>query len=231
VRIPLSPRSIAGSHRANALDPELPLGDVPDDDLVRLAREGDDVALGALLTRYRGLARAKARTYFLVGADREDITQEAMIGLYKAIRDYDMGPDSVFRAFADMCITRQVISAVKAATRHKHGPLNTYVSLTRPVGSDEDGDRVLADTIWLPGAQDPAELVISADRIRDLQAHLDEVLSDLEVEVLRLYVDGKSYVEIAETLQRHVKAIDNALQRIKRKLDVHLRQREVAEIG
>jgi RNA polymerase sporulation-specific sigma factor len=231
VRIPLSPRSSAGSHRANALDPELPLGDVPDDDLVRLAREGDDVALGALLTRYRGLARAKARTYFLVGADREDITQEAMIGLYKAIRDYDMGPDSVFRAFADMCITRQVISAVKAATRHKHGPLNTYVSLTRPVGSDEDGDRVLADTIWLPGAQDPAELVISADRIRDLQAHLDEVLSDLEVEVLRLYVDGKSYVEIAETLQRHVKAIDNALQRIKRKLDVHLRQREVAEIG
>jgi RNA polymerase sporulation-specific sigma factor len=231
VRIPLSPRSIAGSHRANALDPELPLGDVPDDDLVRLAREGDDVALGALLTRYRGLARAKARTYFLVGADREDITQEALIGLYKAIRDYDMGPDSVFRAFADMCITRQVISAVKAATRHKHGPLNTYVSLTRPVGSDEDGDRVLADTIWLPGAQDPAELVISADRIRDLQAHLDEVLSDLEVEVLRLYVDGKSYVEIAETLQRHVKAIDNALQRIKRKLDVHLRQREVAEIG
>jgi RNA polymerase sporulation-specific sigma factor len=231
VRIPLSPRSSAGSHRANALDPELPLGDVPDDDLVRLAREGDDVALGALLTRYRGLARAKARTYFLVGADREDITQEALIGLYKAIRDYDMGPDSVFRAFADMCITRQVISAVKAATRHKHGPLNTYVSLTRPVGSDEDGDRVLADTIWLPGAQDPAELVISADRIRDLQAHLDEVLSDLEVEVLRLYVDGKSYVEIAETLQRHVKAIDNALQRIKRKLDVHLRQREVAEIG
>jgi RNA polymerase sporulation-specific sigma factor len=226
VRIPLSPRSSAGSHRANALDPELPLGDVPDDDLVRLAREGDDVALGALLTRYRGLARAKARTYFLVGADREDITQEALIGLYKAIRDYDMGPDSVFRAFADMCITRQVISAVKAATRHKHGPLNTYVSLTRPVGSDEDGDRVLADTIWLPGAQDPAELVISADRIRDLQAHLD-----LEVEVLRLYVDGKSYVEIAETLQRHVKAIDNALQRIKRKLDVHLRQREVAEIG
>lgn len=232
MRSPLSPRSTSGAHRASAVVAEpLPFADVSDEELVRLARAGDDVALAALLTRYRGLARAKARAYFLVGADREDIVQEAMIGLYKAIRDYDLGPDSIFRAFADMCVTRQVISAVKAATRHKHGPLNTYVSLTRPVGGDEDGDRVLADTLVLPTTQDPAELVISAQRIRNLQAHLDDVLSDLEVEVLRLYVDGNSYVEIAETLQRHVKAIDNALQRIKRKLDVHLRQRELAEVG
>jgi len=200
-----------------------------DDDLVAAARNGDERALCELLTKYRGYARAKARSYFLVGADHEDIIQEGMIGLYKAVRDFNPDMQSSFRAFAELCITRQIITAIKTATRQKHGPLNNYVSFSRPVGPDEDGDRCLADILPLPSTADPCELVISADRIRALQLHFDEALSDLEAEVLRLYVDGKSYVEIAEVLDRHVKSIDNALQRIKRKLDCHLRDRAVAD--
>jgi len=232
LRSPLHPAA-PGTHRnvRSDIDRVVVLEELSDEALVSRARAGDDVSLAELLGRYRGFARSKARSYFLVGADREDIVQEAMIGLYKAIRDFDDDHETSFRGFAEMCVTRQVISAIKAATRHKHGPLNTYVSLGRPVGNDEDGQRVLADTIMLPSSQDPAELVISAERIRQLQRHLDQVLSDLEVDVLRLYVEGKSYTEIAEVLQRHVKSIDNALQRIKRKLDQHLREREVAEIG
>jgi len=199
--------------------------------LVAAARAGDDVALATLLTRYRAFARMKARSYFLIGADREDVVQEGMIGLYKAVRDFDPEMETSFRAFAELCVTRQMISAVKAATRHKHGPLNSYVSFSRPVGADEDDERVLADVLPASAHADPAELVVSAERIRALQAHVNDVLSDLEVEVLRLYVEGQSYVEIAETLQRHTKAIDNALQRVKRKLDAHLRAREHAEAG
>jgi len=234
VRSVRSPRHpVAGTHRrTRVVGPLLLLEERSDEQLVSRSRAGDDVALAELLTRYRGFARAKARSYFLVGADHEDIVQEAMMGLYKAVRDFDADRETSFRGFAEMCVTRQVITAIKAATRHKHGPLNTAVSLGRPVGSDDDdGERVLGDTLQLPLSQDPAELVISAERIRGLQRHLDEVLSDLEVDVLRLYVEGKSYVEIAEVLRRHVKSIDNALQRIKRKLDQHLRERELLEQG
>lgn len=202
-----------------------------DERTVLAARGGDDAALAEILTRFRAHARSKARTYFLVGADREDLLQEAMIGLYKAVRDFNPERETSFRAFADLCMTRQIITAIKGATRFKHVPLNSYVSFSRPVLTDDDGDRVLADVLPGPELLDPAERVISAERIRDLQTHLDQVLSDLEVEVLRLYVDGKSYIEIAELLQRHVKSIDNALQRIKRKLDVHLRERSSAEAG
>src|SRR4051794_2747894 len=203
-----------------------------DDELVRAARDGDDRALCELLEKYRGFARSKARSYFLVGADREDIVQEGMIGLYKAIRDYNPDLQTSFRAFAELCVTRQIITAIKTATRQKHGPLNNYVSFSRPVGSDDgDGERVLGDVIPTVAISDPADLVISAERIRALQAHFDEVLSDLETEVLRLYVEGKSYQEIAERLQRHVKSIDNALQRIKRKLEGHLRERTVTDAG
>jgi RNA polymerase sporulation-specific sigma factor len=222
-------RSIRARREVEA-EPELRVTD-EDDVLVLAARGGDEVALTDLLTKYRGFARAKARSYFLVGGDREDIIQEGMIGLYKAVRDFNPDLQSSFRAFAELCVTRQMITAIKTATRHKHGPLNNYVSFSRPLASDEDGDRTLADVLALPEVDDPCELVISAERIRALQEHVDEALSDLEAEVLRLYVDGKSYVEIAEMLQRHVKSIDNALQRIKRKLDVHLREREVAEAG
>ena len=202
-----------------------------DDEMVLAARGGDDAALAELLTKYRAFARVKARSYFLVGADREDIVQEGMIGLYKAIRDFNPDMQSSFRAFAELCVTRQIITAIKTATRQKHGPLNNYVSFSRPVGSDDDGERVLADVLPTVQISDPADLVISAERIRALQAHFDEVLSDLETEVLRLYVEGKSYQEIAERLQRHVKSIDNALQRIKRKLEGHLKARHVADAG
>jgi RNA polymerase sporulation-specific sigma factor len=200
-----------------------------DDRLVAAVRAGDDDALTELLTKYRGFARAKARSYFLVGGDHEDIVQEGMIGLYKAVRDFNPTLASSFRAFAELCITRQIITAIKTATRQKHGPLNSYVSFSRPVAGDDDGDRCLGDVLPIRSICDPADLVISAERIRALQQHFDDVLSDLEAEVLRLYVDGKSYVEIAEVLDRHVKSIDNALQRIKRKLDGHLRARDVAD--
>ena len=202
-----------------------------DDDLVMAARGGNDAALCELLNKYRAFARVKARSYFLVGADREDIVQEGMIGLYKAIRDFNPELETSFRAFAELCVTRQIITAIKTATRQKHGPLNNYVSFERPMGSDDDGDRVLGDVLPTVAISDPADLVISAERIRALQAHFDEVLSDLETEVLRLYVEGKSYQEIAERLQRHVKSIDNALQRIKRKLEGHLTARAVADAG
>jgi RNA polymerase sporulation-specific sigma factor len=202
-----------------------------DAELVMAARRGDDAALAGLLTKYRSFARVKARSYFLVGADREDIVQEGMIGLYKAIRDFNPDLNCSFRAFAELCVTRQIITAIKTATRQKHGPLNNYVSFSRPVGNDDDGERVLGDIIPSVAISDPADLVISAERIRALQVHFDEVLSELETEVLRLYVEGKSYQEIAERLQRHVKSIDNALQRIKRKLEGHLRERTVADAG
>ncbi len=202
-----------------------------DDELVLQARGGSEPALCELLTKYRAFARVKARSYFLVGADREDIVQEGMIGLYKAIRDFNPDMQTSFRAFAELCITRQIITAIKTATRQKHGPLNNYVSFDRPVGSDDDGERVLSDVLPTVAISDPADLVVSAERIRALQSHFDAVLSDLETEVLRLYVEGKSYQEIAERLERHVKSIDNALQRIKRKLEEHLTARAVADAG
>jgi RNA polymerase sporulation-specific sigma factor len=218
------------ARHAGTRSPSTP-GAEDDAALVLAARAGDDVALAELLARYRCYARSKARTYFIVGADREDLVQEGMIGLFKAVRDFDASHETSFRAFAELCVTRQILTAIKTATRHKHAPLNTYVSLSRPVGSEDNGERVLADLLPTSTASDPAEIVISADRIRSLQGHIDEVFSDLEVEVLRLYVEGRSYHEIAEMLQRHVKSIDNALQRIKRKLELHLRSRSMAETG
>jgi RNA polymerase sporulation-specific sigma factor len=222
-RLRAAARSAPAVPRAHAED--------GDEALVAAARAGDDRALATLLDKYRGFARAKAHSYFLVGADREDIIQEGMIGLYKAVRDFNPELQTSFRAFAELCITRQVITAIKTATRQKHGPLNNYVSFSRPVLSDEEGERCLGDILPVTSICDPADLVISAERIRALQEHFDTVLSDLEAEVLRLYVDGKSYQEIAEVLKRHVKSIDNALQRIKRKLDGHLRAREIADAG
>ncbi len=220
-------REVHGQRTADRAD----RADRADEELVLAAKAGDDGALSELLTKYRAFARVKARSYFLVGADREDIVQEGMIGLYKAIRDFNGEMDTSFRAFAELCVTRQIITAIKTATRQKHGPLNNYVSFSRPVSTDEDGERVLGDVLPTVAVSDPADLVISAERIRALQAHFDEVLSDLETEVLRLYVEGKSYQEIAERLQRHVKSIDNALQRIKRKLECHLRERAAADAG
>ena len=199
------------------------LVEVSDEDLAERARQGDDQAIETLLNRYRHYARAKARTYFLAGADKEDIVQEGMIGLFKAIRDFKAERNSAFRAFAELCITRQIITAIKTATRQKHIPLNSYVSLNKQSGSEDDDDgRSLGDVLISLDAVDPADLVVSAEEIAAIKDSMSKVLSDLETEVLQLYMDGKSYQEIAGYLGRHVKSIDNALQRIKRKLEQHL---------
>ena len=202
-----------------------------DEDLVLAARAGDEAAMRSILDRYRSFARAKARLYYVAGGDRDDVVQEGMIGLFKAVRDFDENAGASFRAFADLCITRQVLTAVKAASRNKHSPLNSSLSLSRPVLGDEEGERSLADLLSAPAQIYPAEQVMSAERIRNLQRHVDEALSDLEVDVLRLHVDGRSYAEIAAAVQRQTKAVDNALQRVKRKIEAHLRAREVAEAG
>ena len=196
-----------------------------DEHLTERARAGDEKALERLLARYRHYARAKARSYFLAGADREDIVQEGMIGLFKAIRDFDASHNTAFRAFAELCITRQIITAIKTATRQKHIPLNSYVSLNKPLHDSDGSERALADSLVGPAVLDPADLVISAEEIASIRSSVDQLLSDLETEVLQLYMDGKSYQEIADRLGRHVKSIDNALQRIKRKLEQHITDR------
>jgi RNA polymerase sporulation-specific sigma factor len=202
------------------------IDDQTDEELISLHREGDAGAMDGLLARYRNFARSKARSYFLVGADKEDIVQEAMIGLYKAVRDFNPVKETSFRAFADVCVTRQIITAIKMATRQKHIPLNTYVSLSKPLATDEEPDRALMDVIQTHEVTDPAELLISSEELRSMRMAFAEILSDFEIEVLHLYVEGKSYQEIAVLLGRELKAVDNALQRIKRKVELHLRSRE-----
>ncbi|HEX2193268.1 MAG TPA: RNA polymerase sporulation sigma factor SigH [Acidimicrobiales bacterium] len=202
--------------------------ELPDDHLVALFRQGDVAALELLLERYRRFARSKARTYFLVGADFDDIEQEGMIGLFKAVRDYRPDRQSSFRAFAELCVTRQIITAIKTATRHKHQPLNQYVSLSG-LRMPDNGDERLVDDLLDHQVPDPADEVVSAESMAELRAMMAEMLSRLEVEVLRLYVEGRSYQEISALLGRHVKSIDNALQRIKRKLEAHLQSRDEEE--
>ncbi|HEX9968521.1 MAG TPA: RNA polymerase sporulation sigma factor SigH [Acidimicrobiales bacterium] len=200
-----------------------------DTELVARFHQGDHEALQVLLERYRRFARAKARGYFLVGADSDDIEQEGMIGLFKAARDYNPDRQASFRAFAELCITRQVITAIKTATRQKHQPLNQYVSISGVRGSDDPGERTVEDLLDDHYLADPADEVVSNERMDQMRRSMAELLSGLEVDVLRLYVEGKSYQEIGEQLGRHVKSIDNALQRIKRKLDVHLQERALQE--
>ncbi|MFY9563399.1 MAG: RNA polymerase sporulation sigma factor SigH [Limnochordia bacterium] len=197
-----------------------------DEEVVEFARNSNDVALEYLINKYRNFVRAKARSYFLIGADREDIIQEGMIGLYKAIRDFRPDKLASFRAFAELCITRQIITAIKTATRQKHIPLNSYVSLNRPI-YDEESDRTLLDIISGSKVTDPEELVISKEEFCDIENKMSEFLSDLEWKVLMFYLEGKSYQEIANDLSRHVKSIDNALQRVKRKLERYLEKREL----
>ncbi|MBQ7657288.1 MAG: RNA polymerase sporulation sigma factor SigH [Clostridia bacterium] len=187
-----------------------------DEDVVVLAQNGDGQALAYLLNKYKNFVRSKARSYFLIGADHEDIVQEGMIGLYKAIRDYQPSRLSSFRSFAELCVKRQIITAIKAATRQKHVPLNSYVSLNKPL-YDEESDRTLLDVIE-GRVTNPEDLYISQEDLARIQTQISEVLSDLERQVLDAFMDGKSYQEIAELLGRHVKSIDNALQRVKRKL-------------
>ena len=191
--------------------------DMPDESLADLARYDGD-ALEYLLNKYKNFVRAKARSYFLIGADREDIVQEGMIGLYKAIRDFRVTKLTSFRAFAEMCITRQIITAIKTATRQKHKPLNSYVSLNKPV-FDEDSDRTLIDIVASAKISNPEEIIIGREDFSIIESKMSRLLSPLEMQVLRKYIEGKSYFEVADELKRSVKSIDNALQRVKNKLE------------
>jgi len=192
-----------------------------DDELIKYIHLGDRAAEEKLIKRYKNFVLAKSRSYFLVGADREDIVQEGMIGLYKAIRDYKIERLASFRAFAELCITRQIITAIKAATRQKHQPLNSYISLNKPI-YDEESDRTLLDVLKGGKLYNPESLFISRETYELIENKINEMLSKLEFDVLQEYLKGKSYQDIADALDKHVKSVDNALQRVKRKLEVFL---------
>src|SRR5438876_7299506 len=192
-----------------------------DEELVATAKSGDDHASEYLINKYRNFVRVKAKAYFLIGADREDIIQEGMIGLYKAIRDFRADKLSSFRAFAELCITRQIITAIKTATRQKHIPLNSYISLNKPI-YDDDSDRTMLDILSGAKITDPEEGFSNHELSGDIREKIQENLSELESQVLMSYLEGKSYQEMARELNRHVKSIDNALQRVKRKIEKSL---------
>jgi RNA polymerase sporulation-specific sigma factor len=210
-----------------------PLGDTldyserGDGDLINAAKSGDNLAMEFLLNKYKNFVRMKAKSYFLIGADREDLIQEGMIGLYKAVRDFRADKLSSFRGFAELCVTRQIITSIKTATRQKHIPLNQYISLNKPI-YDEDGERTLLDVMASAQMSDPEELVINQETSEDIKSQLQKNLSDLESQVLLSYLEGKSYQEMARDLNRHTKSIDNALQRIKRKIEKNLSEVELS---
>ncbi len=197
-----------------------------DDELIEIIHEGDSRAEEILIKRYKNFVLAKSRSYFLVGAGREDIVQEGMIGLYKAVRDYRIDRLASFRAFAELCITRQIITAIKAATRQKHQPLNSYVSLNKPI-YDEESDRTLLDILKGTKLNNPEELFVSKETYDLIENQISEMLSTLEFDVLQEYLNGKSYQDIADTLDKHVKSVDNALQRVKRKLEEFLEKHDI----
>ncbi|MDY4078864.1 MAG: RNA polymerase sporulation sigma factor SigH [Clostridium sp.] len=192
--------------------------DKSDEEVVSEAQKGNNRAQEYLIAKYENFVKSKAKSYFLIGADKEDIYQEGMIGFYKAIRDFKPDKFTSFKAFAEICVTRQIITAIKTATRQKHIPLNTYVSLNKPIYEDES-DRTLIDVLSSIAISDPEELIISQEQLKFIEEEIGKVLSELELEVLTSYLDGKSYQEIASDLDRHEKSIDNALQRVKRKLE------------
>lgn len=189
-----------------------------DEEVVGEAKKGNSRAQDYLISKYENFVKAKAKSYFLIGADKEDIYQEGMIGLYKAIRDFKSDRLTSFKAFAELCITRQIITAIKTATRQKHIPLNTYISLNKPI-YEEESDRTLIDVLSGLKITNPEELIIGKEQLKHIEGEMAKVLSDLEMEVLQSYLDGKSYQEIACDLDRQAKSIDNALQRVKRKLE------------
>ncbi len=192
--------------------------DMSDEEIVELANEKNPMAFEFLMYKYKNFVRGRARSYFLVGADRDDIIQEGMIGLFKAVRDYDITRRTSFRSFAEICITRQIITAIKSATRQKHIPLNSYVSLNKPIYEEESG-RTLLDMIEESRVTDPMELFISREDMDKMHSAIGKILSELELRSLMSYLDGNSYCEIALELNRHEKSIDNALQRVKRKME------------
>jgi RNA polymerase sporulation-specific sigma factor len=198
--------------------------------LVVRARNGDPEALDALIRRYTSFVRLKASSYFLAGGDAEDLIQEGLIGLYKAVRDFRHDKETSFRSFAELCVTRQIITAIKTATRFKHSPLNTYVSFSNtPAGQDSDSDVTLGDALPGPGVDDPSICVISTEELQSLVFALGTGLSKLEADALKLYLEGSSYEEMAEALGCDTKTIDNALQRVKRKVLQHQQLRQVLD--
>lgn len=194
---------------------------IADEQLLAQIKSGDGIALDQLINKYKNFVRAKAKTYFLVGADKEDIVQEGMIGLFKAIRDFKDEKLVSFKSFAEICVTRQIITAIKTATRQKHMPLNSYISLNKPVFED-DGERTLMETINHDTVSDPELLFISKEEFNRIEGKINEILSPLELEVLHFYLQGKSYQQIAVILNKEVKSIDNALQRVKKKIEKFL---------
>jgi RNA polymerase sporulation-specific sigma factor len=198
--------------------------------LVLRCRNGDSAALDVLIRRYTGFVRLKASSYFLAGGDAEDLVQEGLIGLYKAVRDFRPDKETSFRSFAELCVTRQIITAIKTATRYKHAPLNTYVSFSHtPAGQEGDGECTLGDALPGPSVNDPSVCVISTEELQSLVFTLGTGLSKLESDALRLYLEGSSYEEMAEELGCDTKTIDNALQRVKRKVLNHQRSRQVLQ--
>ncbi len=196
----------------------LPYSEMADEEVVSLSRQGNMYAMEAILNRYKGFVASKARPYFLIGGNHEDMIQEGMIGLYKAVRDYLPDKQASFRSFAEICITRQMITAIKTATRQKHQPLNSYVSLSRPA-YDENSDQTLADLVLGSSCMNPEELIINKESYDACEAAISKALSKLEHKILSLYLQGKSYQEISQQIGKSPKSIDNALQRVKRKLE------------
>lgn len=209
------------SKRINHNDFYTEFNNKSDEEVVYEAKNGNTNAEEYLIAKYENFVKLKSKSYFLIGADKEDIYQEGMIGLYKAIRDFKVDKISSFKAFAELCITRQIITAIKTATRQKHIPLNTYISLNKPI-YEEESDRTLIDVLSELKINDPEELIIGKEQLKHIEEKMEKVLSGLEKEVLQAYLDGKSYQEIAADLDRQAKSIDNALQRVKKKLEKSL---------
>jgi RNA polymerase sporulation-specific sigma factor len=211
-----------------AKTPQKAQRELEDLQLVLKARNGSTAALDALMRRYTSFVRLKASSYFLAGGDSEDLIQEGLVGLYKAVRDFRPDKETSFRSFAELCVTRQIITAIKTATRFKHAPLNTYVSFSHtPAGQDGDGDCTLGDALPAPGVNDPSVGVISTEELQALVGCLKTTLSPLEADALRLYLEGSSYEQMAVELECDTKTIDNALQRVKRKILNHQQARQV----
>jgi RNA polymerase sporulation-specific sigma factor len=220
---PVSSRRPPGSTpRGHQSQPE-----VEDAYLVALAKRGNPEAYDQIVRRYRGFVRLKASAYFLLGGDADDLNQEGLLGLFKAVRDFRSDRESSFRNFAELCITRQIITAVKTASRHKHSPLNQYVSFGQSPAAQGDSDATLEDVLPGPMINDPANQLIASEELDSLVACLSSVLSDLESRVLSLYLDGHSYEVVGERLDCDTKTVDNALQRVKRKVGIHLASREI----
>ena len=213
---------------AHAYSPQKAQRELEDLQLVMKARNGDGTAMDALIRRYTGFVRLKSSSYFLAGGDSDDLIQEGLIGLYKAVRDFRADKETSFRSFAELCVTRQIITAIKTATRFKHAPLNQYVSFSHtPAGQEGDGECTLGDALPGPGVHEPSVMVISTEELQSLVFTLGTGLSSLEADALKLYLEGSSYEDMAEKLECDTKTIDNALQRVKRKIVTHQKTREV----